>query len=660
VSALSKRNGRIAAKPLPPVQMSLAERRAARLQLSALGATTMFALCSLTPWVVVFGLPLLSYAVVQHTRVKLQWYRRHRRLGLVTFEGFATLATLILGSLFLLSILMLVVGTAQRLIARTEREADADFSSIFGELGNTAWLLRDGVEIEVPLDSVQIGDIVIVHSGETIPVDGRIVSGGGIIDQHLLTGESEPVEKIAGDGVFTSTLVLSGAFKIDVERCGEETITGQIAKALEKAGHVKTSMQSRGERIVERGALYTILVSGLAVPIVGAQQAFALVYSGFGYQMRLAAPLTVVNYLRLAAHRGILVKDGRALDALAKVDTIVFDKTGTLTQEVPRVARIHVCTGFTRHDLLQLAASAEQRHRHPVALAVCQLARQESVPLLRLLDSDFEIGRGLYADIDAPGSPNRHYRVLIGSRRFIEQADITVPGEVEAMQAEASDTGHSVVYIALGDKTLVGAIELHQTLRPQVGDAINELRNLGMRLYIVSGDRTAPTKDLARSLGVDYFANVLPEQKAKILEQLRSEGGKVLFIGDGINDSVALHQADVSASLHGAASIAQDTADILLMEPDLTLLPQLVRLARDLDHRMTYSEVLNNAAGISCVTGVLFFGLGIGGAMVIYSGGIAASITNAMIPLWIHRERRPEGRRVRTSLSDGTETTETS
>ncbi|MGB5734047.1 MAG: heavy metal translocating P-type ATPase, partial [Thiohalocapsa sp.] len=610
-------------KPLPPVQMSLVERQAARLQLSALGATILFALGSSLPWIVLCGLPLVSYAVVQHTRGKLEWYRRHRRLGILVFEGFATLATLILGSLLLLSILMLVVGTSQRMIARTEREAASDFSSIFGELGTTVWLLRDGLEIEVPLDSLQIGDIVSVHSGEMIPVDGRIVSGGGLIDQQLLTGESEPAEKIAGDVVFTSTLVLSGAFKIHVERCGEDTIAGHIAKALEKAGHVKTSMQSRGERIVERGAVYTMLASGMAIPIVGAQQAFALVYSGFGYQMRLAAPLTVLNYLRLAAHRGILVKDGRALDALAKVDTVVFEKTGTLTEEVPRVARVHVCSGFTRHELLQLAASAEQRQRHPVALAVCQLARQERVPLLGLLGSDFAIGRGLCADIDAPGSPDGHQRVLIGSRHFIEHAEIAVPDEVEAMQAEASDAGHSLVYIAFEDKTLVGAIELRQKLRPRVADAINELRDLGMRVYIVSGDRTAPTKDLAHSLGVDYYANVLPEQKAEILEELRSGEGKVLFIGDGINDSVALHQADVSASLHGAASIAQDTADILLMEPDLTLLPQLVRMARELDQRMTHSEVLNNVAGISCVTGVLFFGLGIGGAMVIYSGGIA-------------------------------------
>jgi heavy metal translocating P-type ATPase len=638
VKSLRKRKGVIAARATTAVPMSPAEQKAARYQASALGATVLFAFLPLAPWVIVPGIPLLAYAMIQHTRGKIEWYKRHRRLGLLAFESAATLATLILGSLLLLSVLMLVVSTSQRMIARTEREANSDFSSIFGELGNTAWLLRDGVEMEVPLDSLQIGDVIVVHSGEMIPVDGLVVSGEGMIDQHLLTGESQPVEKVAGDSVFTSTLVLSGAFRIHVDHHGEDTVTGQIAKALENAAHVKTSMQSRGERIVERGAVYTMLASGLALPIVGAQQAFALVYSGFGYQMRLAAPLAVMNYLRLAARRGILVKDGRALDALSKVDTVVFDKTGTLTEETPRVARIHLCNGFRREQVLSLAASAEQRQKHPVARAICRLAEQDSVALLRLEASDFTIGHGLRAALHDPDSPNGRREVLIGSRRFIGQADIAVPDHIEQAQSAASESGHSLVYIALADKTLLGAVELQQTLRPRAQDAIDELRDLGMRICIISGDRTAPTRHLANTLGVDYHANVLPEQKAELLEQMKRDGHHVFFIGDGINDSVALHRADVSASLHGAASIAQDTADILLMEPDLRLLPHLVRLARDLDHRMTYSEVLNNAAGVSCVAGVLFLGVGIGGAMLIYSSGIAVSITNAMLPLWTHRK----------------------
>lgn len=643
VKALGNRDGRIATDLLTRVQMSETEKRASRYQYTALTATLLFAFCPLFPWLVLVGIAPLSYAVFQHTRGKLEWYRRHRRLGLVVFEGVAALATLVFGSLFLLSVLMLVVATSQRMIARTEREASSDFSSIFGALSDTAWLLREGLEIEVPLDSLRIDDVIVVHSGEMIPVDGQVVSGEGVIDQHLMTGESQLAEKAVGDRVLASTLVVSGAFNIHVDRHGEETIAGQIADALEKASHLKTSMQSRGERIVERGASYTMVVTALALPIVGWHQAFALMYSGFGYQMRLAAPLTVMNYLRIAARQGILVKDGRALDTLAKVDTIVVDKTGTLTEEVPEVARIQVCNGFSREHLLRLAASAEQRQEHPVARAICQLAERESLSLLRLLASDLALGHGLCADLYEPAAPEIRHRVLIGSQRFIRQADIRVPHEIEVMQSEASASGHSLVYVAREDKCLLGAIELHHALRPRVKDAIEALRELGMRIYIISGDRPAPTKALADSLGVDdFFAGVLPEQKAEMLDRLEQGGRKVFFIGDGINDSVALQRAAVSASFRGAASIAQDTADILLMEPDLMLLPQLVRLGRELDQRMSYSEALNNAAGVICVTAVLLFGVGIGGAMLIYSSGIAASITNAMIPLWPPRMLRPQ------------------
>jgi heavy metal translocating P-type ATPase len=643
LQALGKRDHRIATDLVPRVRMSDIEKRASRHQYAALAATVIFALYPLAPWLAIFGVPLLSYAVYQHTRGKLLWYRRHHRLGLLIFEGVATLATLLLGSLFLLSVLMLVVGTSQRIIARTEREANSDFSSIFGELSNTAWLLREGVEIEVPLDSLRIADVIVVQSGQMIPVDGQVVSGGGAIDQHLLTGESQPVEKVVGDTVLASTLVVSGTFQIQVDRRGDQTLTGQIAKALENAAQLKTSMQSRGERIVERGATYTMFVTALALPVLGWNQAFALMYSGFGYQMRLAAPLTVMNYLRIAARRGILIKDGRALDTLAKVDMIVLDKTGTLTETVPEVARIRLCNGISREHLLQIAASAEQRQEHPVARAICQLAERESIPLLRLLHSDLSVGHGLCAELCDPTAPSIRQRVLIGSQRFITQAQVTVPDEIEMMESEASASGRSLIYVTREDKSLLGVIELQQALRPRVEDAIAQLRELGMRIYIISGDRSAPTKALADSLGVDdFFAGILPEQKAEILDQLEEGGHKALFIGDGINDSVALQHAAVSASLRGAATIAQDTADILLMEPDLTLLPQLIRLAKDLDQRMSYSETLNNAAGVTCVSGVLLFGLGIGGAMVIYASGMVASITNAMIPLWPNRQRRSE------------------
>jgi len=624
---------------MSPVEAEAASQQ--KIALSALGLTSLGTFTA--PVIALVGLPLLIYNYFYMIRKIRESYVRRNKLTVLIYDALTVSLTLIMGFFVTTSLLFAALFTTNRLIAKTEREAQTDFSHIFGELSDTVWLLQNGIEFEVPLNSVQPQDIIVVHAGDMIPVDGHIAKGEGIVDQHLLTGEAQPVEKKAGSKVFASTLLVSGIVQVVVEKQGMETVTGQIAQTLEHATTFKHQVQSRGDLIVEKGALLTMLTSAAALPLLGLNGAMALNYSGFGYQMRMAAPLMVLNYLRIASRNGILVKDGRALDILHQVDTVVFDKTGTLTEETPQIERLLPCVGFSEMQLLQYAASAEYRQKHPIAQAICSHARQQGLSLLEIVHTDYAIGHGLRVDLFDQHHEQLPRTILIGSKRFIHMSDIEIPENINALQVRADEKGHSIVYVASDSGELIGAIELRPTLRPQAHDAVRVLRELGITLYIISGDQEKPTRHLAESLGIDhYFSETLPQDKARHIETLQAKGHKVCFIGDGINDSIALQTADVSVSLHGAATIAQDTAEIVLMTPDLLHLPYLISLARELHQQMDRSEWMNTASGVACVSGVLLLGMGLSGAIALYCGGLLVNISNAMLPLLTHPKKPQE------------------
>lgn len=620
--------------------MSEAEAEAAHQQRIALSAAGLFVVGAFTvPAITWLGLPLLGYSVTYMLRRIWHSLHNHGNLSVILLDALSILFAIFLGFFITAALMFAAVFTSYRLVAKTEREAQTDFNRIFGELSDTVWLLQDGVEVEVPLSSLNAQDVIVIHAGDMIPVDGHILVGEGMVDQHLLTGESQPVEKKVGDLVLTSTLLISGSLQVVVEKQGSETITGQIAKTLEHAASFKHKVQLRGESLVEQGAFYTLLASGLTLPLLGLNKAVAISYSGFGYQMRMAAPLMVLNYLRIASRNGILVKDGRALDALHEVDTIVFDKTGTLTKEVPQVGRVVATEDFNEQQLLQYAASAEQRQKHPIAQAIVGYAQQQGISLLDLEHSEYAIGHGLQVQL-CNADTQQSIHVKIGSQRFIQSSNITLPGDIALMQNEAGSKGYSVVYVATKQEQLIGAIELRPALRPQAKKAVAALHEIGIKVYIISGDQERPTQYLAESLGIDtYFAETLPQDKAKHVEALQAKGHKVCFVGDGINDSVALQKADVSISLHGAATIAQDTADIVLMTPDLSHIPYLLKMSRELDQRMSLSEQLNMGSGVVCVSGVFLLGMGTGGAINLFSVGLLANLMNSLLPLWMHPEK---------------------
>jgi Cu2+-exporting ATPase len=287
---------------------------------------------------------------------------------------------------------------------------------------------------------------------------------------------------------------------------------------------------------------------------MGPPGAVAVINSDFGTGIRMAAPLAMLSTLALCAQKGVLVKDGRALDILCEIDTVIFDKTGTLTRERPEIGRIVAANGFDPAQILGFAAAAEQRFHHPIALAILDKAEDQGLQLPSTDDTQYKVGYGITVGVDGR-------RVRVGSRRFIESEGISLSPEIETALAEAHDEGHTMVMVAV-DNEIGGALELQAAVRPEVRDIVQGLRDRGIKhVAIISGDHEAPTRKLAQELGMDrYFAQVMPPDKAEYVEKLRNEGRKVCFVGDGINDAIALRKANVGISLRGATMIATDTA----------------------------------------------------------------------------------------------------
>lgn len=577
------------------------------------------------------AIPLFIYNYLFFLKKTYQTIFVKKRVLLGVFEFTSVAGLLAMNYYSLAAFSFLMHFTAMKLVLETERETQADFSKIFASLPKNVWLLKESIEIEVPIEKIRTDDIIVVSSGEVIPVDGIIIKGKCSIDQSMLTGESKPIEKSIKDEVFASTILLSGRVNIRVKNMGQESVTGQIVKILENAVNYKAHVQSKADKIVDKGA--GVIVGSIAVvsPFIGFVNALPLTFSGFGYQMRLSAPLIVLNYLKIASKNGILIKDGRALEKLLEIDVVIFDKTGTLTQNVPEVYQVISCSHYKSKKLLQFAASAENRQHHPIANAIVKEAKEQKIENLKIKDSSYEMGYGISAVLE----DTKDKKILLGSEKFMNLSDIKIPFKIKDIQEQSLSKGSSLVYIANSDnKKLLGVIELSNQIRGEAFETIKMLHKLNKELYVISGDHEEPTKHLARYLNIEnYYAQTLPQDKSKIVERLQKEGKKVCFVGDGINDSVALQKADVSISLNGATTIAIDVADIVLIKPDLSLLPDLFKMSKELNSRIDNSMKLNNISSISCATSIIFLGMGYSGAVLFYYSSLGANIGYSMYPL---------------------------
>jgi len=320
---------------------------------------------------------------------------KKRRITTELLEVIGILSFIITGRIFLTSLIAFLGLLNLKLLARTEAHSQRQLIDIFNQKQQVVWVQKSGTEIEIPLEAVKKQDIVIVNAGEVIPVDGIVIEGLASVDQQTLTGESQAIEKETDDKVFATTLVLSGRLLIKVEHSGSETSAAKIANILLQTQEFKEDLRLRGKHIADTFIAPTLIVSGLTLPFLGSSAAMAILWSGFGYNMKLFGPISVLNFLHIMAENGILIKDGRSLEMLQKIDTLVFDKTGTLTMEQPRISQLHPLQSFDEETLLSYAAAAEYRQTHPVAKAILSAAKERGLEIPDIEEAAYQVGYGI-------------------------------------------------------------------------------------------------------------------------------------------------------------------------------------------------------------------------------------------------------------------------
>jgi len=440
----------------------------------------------------------------------------------------------------------------------------------------TVTVRRNGAEVTIPVEQVTLADIVLVRSGERIGVDGVLRSGSGSVNQSAITGESMPVEKKNGDDVFAGTLNEVGAFEMSVTRLGQDTTLGQIVQMVRDA----QSQQAPVQRLANKYAKILVPVTfSIAIAVFlltrDITRAITVLVVVCPCALVLATPTAVVASIGNAAKRGMLVKSGAVIEQVGKVDVVAFDKTGTLTHGKPVVQDILCLNGLNGDELLTLAASAERFSEHPIGRSIVQALELKKLALREPQEFNVLPGYGVTAKIG-------EHQVVMGNRALLAEQNIVWSSELDAQVQGLETQGQTVIPVAVNG-SVAGLITLADTPRSEAKAAIAELKRLGIReVIMITGDNPRTAERIAGELGIDrYFAEVLPQDKLKIIRNLQAEGRKVMFAGDGVNDAPALAVADVGVAMGLAGSdVAMETASIGLMADEIERLPQIIDLSR--------------------------------------------------------------------------------
>ncbi len=559
--------------------------------------------------------------------------RDEQQLTIDFLDGLALSLHTMQGSFFAPALMLGLIEGGELIRDQTARGSARASYDLLDCLGLDALVERQGQEISIPVKEIELSDRVLVYPGDQIPVDGRIVRGAGLIDQCKLTGESIPVERAIGDEVFASTLLMDGYLCIAVERTGKQTRAGVIAELMQSAPVHDTRVENYAAMIANQLVVPT-LVTAAAVGLINGDlnRTISLLTLDLGTGIRISVPTTIMSALTYAARHGVFIRSGRALEILAKVDTIVFDKTGTLTRGQAGITQVELVVGMgadsgaaiTERELLSLAATAEQGLTHPVAEAITRHARTLDIPLGTCDTWDYRVGLGVVATIDGRS-------LLVGSHRLMAQEGVSLAG----LQSQSASGSQSVIYVAR-DGQLLGVICYRDPLRSESQVVIQTLQELGIESYMLSGDMKRVAAAVASELGMNpdhVYAEAFPEQKVQVVQALHASGKQVAFCGDGINDSAALAYADVSISFAGATDIARETADIVLMENDLQSLVQAIYIARQAMEIIQQNILIVGIPNLSAIcTGVLF-ALNPVLAILINNGSAILAELNALRPL---------------------------
>ncbi len=473
--------------------------------------------------------------------------------------------------------LITLVTLGRWLEAKTRGKTNEAIVKLMRIAPKTVRVRRSGAELTVPLADVAVGETILVRPGEQVGLDGSVVAGASTVDESLLTGESLPVEKAPGSGVWGGTINKTGALEIVVSRPGSESALARIVEAVRASQATKPRIQRFADRVASWFVPFVMLIAaGSAVlwatygPEPKVLYALSALISVFAVAcpcaLGLATPLAVIAGMGRAARLGIYIRNADVLEDVAKLDVVLFDKTGTLTAGRPSVVDEVLVSG-TREELLAVALAAEQRSEHPFAAAVVAHAKAAGAAAPPVEAFEAVPGRGVKVQCEGRS-------VRAGSLSWLKEAGVTIPAE------RFQESAGSVLGVAV-DGSLLGAFILADTLRPSARAAVSALKSMGLEVYLLSGDRNAAAYAVAEQAGIKtVFAEILPEEKARIVGRLQAEGKKVAMVGEGFNDAPALSRADIGVALATGTDIAIEAADMTLMNPDLGTLAAAISLCQ--------------------------------------------------------------------------------
>ena len=517
----------------------------------------------------------------------------------VYFETAAAIITLIL--------------LGRMLEARARGRTSSAIRSLVGLQAKTARVVRDSVETDLPIEQVRVGDVVVVRPGEKIPVDGTVLEGRSSVDESMLTGESIPTEKAAGDQVFGGTLNGAGSFRFEARKVGSETILAQIVELVRKAQQSKAPIARLADVI---SGYFTPIVIGIAVITFAAWfllsppdarlrlavlNAVAVLIIACPCAMGLAAPTAVMVGIGRAAENGILIRNGAALEVSHKIGTIVFDKTGTITTGQPRVTDVIPLNAVPEAGLLVAVASIERHSEHPLGEAIVRELEKRGLKAENPQEFQAIPGQGVEAHLNG-------VRWLVGSAAFLRRHGVDTSA-AERVGRRLAEDGKTVI-LAARDGTLAGAIAVADTAKPRARETIRELKKMGLNVAMMSGDNRQTAEAVASQVGIDdVLAEILPDRKAQEVERLQSQGRLVAMVGDGINDAPALAQADLGIAIGAGTDVAIETADIVLVGNELRGVAAAIEISRKAVATIKQNlfwAFAYNVIGIPIAAGVLY------------------------------------------------------
>jgi Cd2+/Zn2+-exporting ATPase/Cu+-exporting ATPase len=499
---------------------------------------------------------------------------RRRSINMEASMTIGAVASLAIGEFIPAAVIIFFALLAEELESLTMQRGRRAIASLFAKAPKMATVRRNGAEITVPADSVEVNETVIVKPGQKIPVDGVVLSGSAFIDEAPITGESMPAEKLVGSRVFAGSINTSGFLEIDATRVGGDTTFARIIHLVEEAERSKAPIQRLGDRLAAAVVYIALFLAALTFIVTrNTLAAISVIVVAGACGIAAGTPLALLASITKAAKRGMIVKGGVCVEQLSKIDTVVIDKTGTLTLGEPRIVGIRSLDEHDNKQIVQFAAMAEGHSAHPLARAVLIKAAELGTKKLEHSSCEYLPGKGMVCRFNDD-------EILVGNRALLRSYSIEEPDQLQQLVYEESRNGRTIVLVA-HNKHACGALSVADVVRDEAKQAITKLKAMGLRVVMLTGDNKITAQAVAEELGIDeVYGNLLPEEKLEKVRELIASGRKVAMVGDGINDAPALAEATIGIAMGSGTDVALETANVALMTNDLRKIPQLITLGK--------------------------------------------------------------------------------